>query len=324
MYINPAFTKMLKFKPEETLGKTVSELNIMTSLEDWKSLIKTLEEEGETRGFETNFRTKGDHILPGYLSASVIEMDGEKCMVLVARDITKRKQIEEEIRVKTNVLEKLTTDLRDLSTQLSLQEEQSRKRFAKILHEQFAQNLATMKLSFKRILDKSPLDEEKTRDTINDVISILSDTMISTKELTADLYPSILDDLGFIPAVKWHAETIMKPNGINISLEINDRAEDLPEEMKLSLFRVIQESFQNIIKHASATEACVKLTTSGDTLKLSVKDNGNGFDTEMINKKTEKGIGLKLIKERALSIDGIFRLDSTIDKGTEIILEVPV
>ena len=324
MYINPAFTNMLEFTSEEALGKTVTELNIMASLEDWKSLTKTLEEEGEIRGFETDFRTKGDHIFPGYVSASVIEMEGEKCMVLVVRDITKRKQIEEEIRVKTDVLEKLTNDLRDLSTQLSMQEEQSRKRFARILHEQIGQDLATIKLSFKRILERSPLDEEKTKDTINDAISLLSNTMMSTRELTADLYPSILDDLGFIAAVKWYTEKIMRPNGINASMDINNMVEGLPAEMKMSLFRVIQESFQNIINHASATEVHVELKNLGAALKLSVRDNGTGFDTEKIKEKTEKGIGLSLIKERALSIGGVFSLESTIGKGTEIILEMPV
>jgi PAS domain S-box-containing protein len=323
MYINPAFTSMLEFTPEETLGKTVDELNIWANQKDWESLIKTLEEEGEVRGFEADLRTKEEHIFPGYMSASVIEMEGEKCMVLVARDITKRKQIEEEIRVKTDVLEKLTTDLRDLSNQLSMQEEQSRKRFARILHEQIGQDLATIKLSFKNILERSPLDEEKTKNTINDVISILSDTMMSTRELTADLYPAILDDLGFIPAVKWHTEKIMNPNGINISLDINEQVENLPTTIKLSLFRVIQESFQNIVKHASATKAYVELTNSGGILKLSVKDNGCGFDTEIIKEKTDKGIGLRLIKERALSIGADFKLDSTLEMGTEIILEVP-
>jgi signal transduction histidine kinase len=134
----------------------------------------------------------------------------------------------------------------------------------------------------------------------------------------------MLDDLGFIPAIKWYTETIMKPNGIDISLRFDDRIESLSTEVKLSLFRVIQESLQNIIKHASATEIHIELISLWSTLKLSVKDNGNGFDKEKIKEKIEKGIGLRLMKERALSIGGIFRLDSTIDKGTEIIIEMPM
>ena len=324
MYINPAFTNMLEFTQEEALGNTITGLNIWVNLEEWESLIKKLEEDGEVNGFETDFRTKSGEIIPGYMSASVIEMDGDKCMEFIACDITRRKQIEEELKNNSMEMEKLTNDLRKLATQLSIEEERTRKRFARVLHEQVGQNLATMKLSFKNMLKKSPLDEEKSRETINNAISILSDTMTATKELTADLYPSILDDLGFIPAVKWYTETILKPNGIKVSLDINDLVEGLPTEMKLSLFRVIQESFQNIINHASATEVNVELKNLGSILKLSVRDNGTGFDMEKIKEKTGKGLGLMLIKERALSLGGVFSLDSAIEKGTEIVLEVPV
>ena len=184
--------------------------------------------------------------------------------------------------------------------------------------------LSLLTLSFNNILKKSPLDEEKTKDTIINVITLLNDTIISTRELTADLYPTMLDDLGYIPAIKWHTETVMKPNEINTSLRIDDRVESLSTEVKLSLFRVIQESLHNIIKHASATEVLIELITLWSTLKLSVKDNGNGFDTDKIKEKIEKGIGFRLMKERAISIGGIFKLDSTIDKGTEIIIEIPV
>ncbi len=324
MYINPAFTNMLEFTPEEALGKTSTDLSIWVRPEEWETLIRTIEEEGEVSGFESEFRIKGGEILPVYMSASVIEMEGEKCMVLMARDITKRKQIEVELKDKSEKLEKSTNDLRELSTQLSIEEERSRKRFARVLHEQVGQNLAIMKLGFNKVLEKLPLNDEKNRETINSVISLLSDTMVATRELTTDLYPSILDDLGFIPAVKWYTETILMPVGITVSLEINDQVEGLPAEMKLSLFRVIQESFQNIINHASATEVNVELKKLGNTLKLSVRDNGTGFDTEKINEKTGKGIGLRLIKERALSLGGFFNLDSTINKGTVIVLEVPV
>lgn len=324
MYINPAFTNMLEFTQEEALGKTITGLNIWVNLEEWESLIKKLEEDGEINDFETDFRTKSGEIIPVYMSAAVIEMDDDKCMEFIACDITRRKQIEEKLKNNTMEMEKLTNDLRKLATQLSIEEERTRKRFARVLHEQVGQNLATMKLSFKKILEKSPLDEEKSRETINNVISLLSETMIATRKLTTDLYPSILDDLGFIPAVKWYTETILKPNGIKVSLDINDLVEGLTTEMKLSLFRVIQESFQNIINHASATEVNVELKNLGSILKLSIRDNGTGFDMEKIKEKTGKGIGLMLIKERALSLGGVFSLDSAIEKGTEIVLEVPV
>jgi two-component system sensor histidine kinase DegS len=117
---------------------------------------------------------------------------------------------------------------------------------------------------------------------------------------------------------------ILKPKKIKVIINIDEFVESLPSEDKLSLFRIVQEAFQNIVKHAFATEVIFKLTKQGNRLSLSIKDNGVGFDLEKIKKKKGKGIGQMLIKERVLSLGGSLNVESVLDKGTEITVSIPV
>lgn len=234
------------------------------------------------------------------------------------------KKSKDVLRHKSKQLEASTKDLRTLSTQLVKEEELSRKKFAKVLHEQMGQNLAAIMIKCDRLVEETNLGEREMREAISGLLPLLNDTIRSMRELTSDLYPTILDDLGFIPAVTWCRDLILKPKGIRVTLGINKFVEDLPSESKLSLFRIVQEAFQNIAKHASAEEVKVALKKKKDSMKLSIQDNGNGFNSEEVEKKVGKGIGLMLMKERALSIGGGFTLESAVGEGTELIVEIPL
>ena len=214
--------------------------------------------------------------------------------------------------------------MRKLSSQLSEKEEISRKKFAGILHEQVGQNLATIKLKCCDILEGTVSSKAEINETIYNLIPILNDTIRSTRSLTSDLYPTILDDLGFISAVRWYSNSVLRSKGLKVSLEIDESVEGLPSESKLSLFRIVQEAFQNIAKHAFATEVEVDLRRLDSSMRLSIKDNGTGFDLEKLKEEKGKGIGLMLIKERSLSLGSVFKIDSTLGKGTTFTVEIPV
>ena len=112
--------------------------------------------------------------------------------------------------------------------------------------------------------------------------------------------------LGFIPAIGWYGDLILKPKKIKVTTDIDEFLESLPSEDKLSLFRIVQEAFNNIMKHASATEVYIELKKVNRSIQLIIKDNGIGCDMKKVEKKKDKGIGLMLIKERALSLGGDF------------------
>ena len=185
----------------------------------------------------------------------------------------------------------------------------------RILHEQVGQNLATLKIKCCNILEDTSSDTAEIKESIYDIIPILNDTIDSTRKLTSELYPVVLDVLGFIPAVSWLSGVILKPKKLKVTTNIDEFVESLPSEDKLSLFRIVQEAFQNIAKHAFATEVIFKLTKRGNRLSLSIKDNGVGFDLKKIKKKKGKGIGQMLIKERVLSLGGSLNVVSVLDQG---------
>ena len=202
--------------------------------------------------------------------------------------MSERKLAEEELKQKSQKLETLTQDLRKLATHLSKEQELSRRKFAKILHEQVGQNLAALKIKCSNILEDTSSDTAEIKESIYDIIPILNDLIDSTRRLSSELYPVVLDVLGFTPAVSWLTDVILKPKKLKVKTNISEFVESLPSEDKLSLFRIVQEAFQNIAKHAFATKVIFKLTKRGDRLSLSIKDNGVGFDLEKIKKRKVK------------------------------------
>ncbi|NOS35044.1 MAG: hypothetical protein GQ522_00235 [Deltaproteobacteria bacterium] len=240
-------------------------------------------------------------------------------------EVAERIRAEEGSKHKSQELEILTEDLRKYSSQLAKKEEETRRSLARILHEQVGQNLIAMKMKCSGLLKEDDFDEEKLRETISSHITLLQSTIQATRKLTSDLFPSILDDLGFIPAVRWYSDSVLKSSGIKVTLDIDKSVEGIPAEVKLSIFRIVQEAFQNIATHASATTVEVALEWhSGNALRLNIRDNGVGFDGDHINSTTDKGIGLTLIKERALSMGGMVKVNSSKGVGTEMSVEVPL
>ncbi len=242
----------------------------------------------------------------------------------ISTDITERKRMEVDLKDKSQELMELNEELRNLSFHLSKEEELSRRRFASVLHDQIGQNLAAIKMRFSGIQDGTLSDWSEVKETASYISPLLDATIRSTRELTSDLYPTILDDLGFKPAVEWYRELVLNTKGTNVLLDIDKSVEDFSSDIKLSLFRIIQEAFQNIRKHALAKKIKVSLGVMDNSVKLSVKDNGVGFNLEKNKARIRKGIGLKLIKERVLSLEGSFKVESTPGKGTELIVEIPV
>ncbi len=242
----------------------------------------------------------------------------------ISTDITERKKAEEQLQHKSRELEVLTEDLRKLSSLLSKENELSRRKLARILHEQIGQNLAVFNMKFDDITEGIITGETKIKETISNLMPLLENTISSTRELTSDLYPTILDDLGFIPAVTWYKDLVLEPLKIAVLMDVDKSVENLPSDYKLPLFRITQEAFQNISKHARATKVEVKFSTHRRSMKLYIKDNGVGFDLKEMKSKKVKGIGLMLLEERSISLGGSLTIESALGKGTELTIELPI
>jgi len=128
-----------------------------------------------------------------------------------------------------------------------------------------------------------------------------------------------LDDLGILPALKWLAREVSRTSEIKVDVTADEVPDDLPEEHKTCVYRVVQEALRNTSRHAGARHARVSICFTAGTLVLSVQDDGCGFDT-----LRDKGLGLLGMQERVTHIGGSFQLDSVVGQGTIIGVQLPV
>jgi two-component system sensor histidine kinase DegS len=228
-------------------------------------------------------------------------------------DVTERKNAEENLR---NHLREITRA-----------QEEERRRIARELHDDTAQDLVVLSRELdsfvvSAIKNLSPEDIsylERLRQQAEHILD-------GVHRFSQDLRPSVLDDLGLLPALEWLTADLSKHLGIAVEMEVLGSVRRFPPEIELVLFRIAQEALRNVWKHSGAKRAWVTLEFGEGKTTLTVRDEGKGFRLpERMDDLTVAGkLGLAGMQERAQLIGGSLRLDSEPDKGTTVTLEVPV
>jgi signal transduction histidine kinase len=146
----------------------------------------------------------------------------------------------------------------------------------------------------------------------------------SIRNVIADLHPSVLDDFGLTAAMRCYGDTFCRRSGIPVTMHVNEFFSRLPMHIESVLFRIFQEALTNVWKHANATEVTVSIEEDNCDVRMTINDNGIGFDTEQLldSTKEKRGWGLLMMSERAASSGGRFSIESQPGKGTQIIVEV--
>ncbi len=231
-----------------------------------------------------------------------------------------RSELEKRVQERTAELAESEGQLRVLASELIKAQETERKRIAHELHDSLAAQLAAIKYRLERKLEgKSPEDPISLEEVIQDV----RNAEIETRRIMANLRPSVLDDLGIVPALSWfcrETEKVYPGTSIGFSASVQER--EVPEELKIVLFRVIQESVTNAIRHGAARAVRIALEKKDQWLRLIVEDEGEGFDAFAPREPSgSRGIGLDSMQQRVGSTTGIFSIRSTPGKGTRITAE---
>jgi signal transduction histidine kinase len=133
------------------------------------------------------------------------------------------------------------------------------------------------------------------------------------------LRPSMLDDFGLIPALNWHARETSKRTGLNVRITADDVSDDLPDEHKTCIYRVVQEAIHNAARHARARSVQVIVKSEKGRIVFSVQDDGSGFDKRFV-----RGLGLLGMEERVRRLGGVWNIDSQMGRGTIIAAELPL
>ena len=215
-------------------------------------------------------------------------------------------------------------ELRQLSAQLLAIQENERRRIAADLHDGIGQSMSLIKMSMESVaqLINAGAHQEAV-ESLQLMIRKVKETMDELRVITTDLRPAMLDDIGLIPTLSWFfREFEMAWRDKKIEKDFSIAESDMPAPLKTTIFRILQEAMNNIVKHANARHIRVSMKKINGMLQLSIEDNGQGFDQArmLIRHGSTRGMGLLTMKERARSSDGLFEMKSTPGQGTRILV----
>lgn len=237
----------------------------------------------------------------------------KKVRLILAKDVTEQLKAEENLRNSYDEVRRLASHLREIR-------EEERTNMSREIHDQLGQQLTVMKMDISWLHKKMHSADKPIQNRMNDLKNMMDDTVKLVRRIASDLRPSLLDDMGLIAAIEWHATEFEKRSGIAIELTGIKEDPALSKDYRINLFRIVQESLTNVGRHSDATKVVIDLELHENRLLLSIKDNGKGFDPVEASKKGS--LGLLGMRERAAVIDGNYDLFSSPGKGTLVQVSV--
>ena len=311
--INRAAEKLSGYSRAEIVGHNFKEFVAAEHVRDVRdSFWKKLAQQGETT-YEVDVINKDGRRVPIEVSSRAIYENGELVGVQgMARDITERKLAQDALqRFSRNLIEA---------------QEEERRRIARELHDQIGQILTAVKMNLHAVQQFCQGSEAGFY--VKDNIEAVDEALRLVRDLSVELRPPILDDLGLTTALRWYVDRYTKRTGLNVDVVVDlpDENERFARELETACFRIAQEALTNVVRHAKATQVLVRLTRATDVLFLIVKDDGVGFDVERLRKRASRvaTLGLVSMQERAHAAGGTIEIDSAPASGTEIRFSLPL
>ena len=209
--------------------------------------------------------------------------------------------------------------LRDLSARLVEVQETERRALSRELHDEVGQALSALLLAIGNVAAMISQDENpEARNQLLETRRLAEKTVAVVRDMSLLLRPSMLDDLGLIPALEWQAREVSRTSNLSVTVQAESVPEDLPDEQRTCIYRVVQEALRNVTRHAKAKHVQIHLNQDEEALRLTIRDDGQGFIP-----KREKGVGLLGMEERVKRLDGSFQIHSQPGNGTAIHVELP-
>jgi PAS domain S-box-containing protein len=318
--VNSAFVRMFGYTTEEAVGKTAAELGIWPVSREQEELWQKLRNKKSIKDYETRVYTKSGERMDVLLYVETIEMSGEQCVMASLIDITKRKEAEEELRASHE-------QLRALSERLRKAKDEEGIRIARELHDELGAALTSLKWSLTRLHEdcfggaNAGMGGD-TQSKIGGMVSLVDATINTVRRISSELRPGVLEDLGLIPAIEWHAQQVQANTGIVCRFESQVENVELSRERATTVFRIFQEAMTNVLRHAGATRVNILVEEDDDEFVLEVSDNGRGItDSEKLGTSS---LGLLGMRERAHSVGGRVEINATPGKGTTLIVRIPL
>lgn len=316
---NAAAEQMFGCSAAETIGGPLDRFIPERFRKGHRAHIDQFSRTGETSrrmGLQTalyGLRADGTEF-PIEASISYAHIAGQKLLTVILRDITERVNAEQHIR-------QAHEELRGLSLAMLEVRETERTRIARELHDELGQALTAMKMDVDLLEATVPPERADLLERVAAMHELLDFTVSTTRRISSDLRPLVLDDLGLGAAAEWLVQNLVQRAGLACELRVDPSFAELGEPYASTLFRVMQESLTNVTRHAHAKRVDVQLDRSGDDALLSVSDDGIGMDP---NVRPKTSFGLRGISERVLLLGGAVDISSRPGVGTKLVVRVPL
>lgn len=231
------------------------------------------------------------------------------------QDVTESKKAEEMLKQSYQQIRLLTEHLQNIR-------EEERTYIARELHDELGQQITVLKMDVSWLTKKLSDGESLVKEKLHELNQLLDAMVQSVRRISLELRPSMLDDLGLAAAMDWHLKEFEKRSGIKTFFSEPSEELSLTNPIKTSLYRIFQESLTNVARHSKATQLSVALEKKDNELLLSIRDNGQGFDTRKASQKVT--LGILGMKERAAMIGGNYHIETEPAKGTTVTVSLPL
>ncbi len=305
---NSAFEKLTGYKQDELIGANVSMLlsSHGKSKVDKEAHEKVLRGEASDPYEQELVKKDGSEVII-QLGTSLMTKGGQLwAFQHIARDITEVKRTQDNLRFYVQ--------------QVSRAQEAERKRIARELHDGTAQALVTVSRSLDDLASGNP------HPSVQDIREQVRGILQEVRRFSQQLRPSVLDDLGLLPAVKWLTSELTENHGIAADIAVVGNERQLSPEAELTLFRIVQETLSNVRRHSQASRVVIRVEFADHSTKVMVSDNGIGFEmpTRIGDLARSGRLGLAGMQERAQLLGGTLSIDSKPGKGTTVVVEAPL
>ncbi|WP_273834273.1 PAS domain-containing sensor histidine kinase [Guptibacillus sedimenti] len=300
VYVNDQFCQISKYSQEELIGRDHSIINSgYHSKEFFRNLWRTIAK-GEV--WKGEIKNKAKDGTPYWVDTTIVPFlnkEGKPYQYLAIRsEITNRKKVEEE--------------LKQMATRIIDVQEEERKRLSRNLHDGIGQNL------YSHLITISRMDAELDHPLITQMRDEATAIIEEVREISWELRPSVLDDLGLIPAIRSFLNRYSDNYDIDVFFEcvLENR---LANQSEITIYRIIKEALTNVRKYAGVKQASVTIRELNEVVRVMVEDKGKGF----VQDRLASGVGLFSMEERSKSVGGELHIHTALGKGTKVILDIP-
>lgn len=348
---NPFMTRLLGYSRQQLIGKELFEIGLLKDEAASRQMFRKLRRSHEVRYEDLPLRSQAGRHQEVEVVANLYHEDGQPVIQCNIRDISirklaenmslqnvklnmeiaRRKVVEQDLRANRKEQSRLLRQsrlqqkqLRDLSHRILHAQEEERKRISRELHDVIAQSLVGINVHLAMLDQGCLASPEIFRQQISSTRLLVEKAVKIVHDFARELRPTMLDDLGLIPALQVSLKQFMADTGIRVSLKAFAKIDQSKIKVRTVLYRIAQEALTNVARHAKASHVDVSIESVDDVIRMTIKDNGRGFQVSGKAGSTKKNrLGLIGMRERAEMMGGSFQVDSSPGGSTTVQVEIP-